>query len=232
MKDLGEKRAKNKKLVYGLVIIVSSIILTFSLCLAFSPIVTSQESNKLSTSPISTDDEAIRIAVPIVERYAEENNRTITTVEAMLRDSSQPYWFVEAVLEPIDGRGYHERSVAYQVSIMADNGELWHHGPIWNNAWQNSSIWTMDKNIINVDKAIEIAIPIAEDYAKENNRTITTMVEASLSNYADSRPSWQIDIKFEPVDELGVQHWIDAYQVSVWGDTGEIQSHNERGWYS
>lgn len=232
MKNLGEKRAKSKKLVYGLVILVSSIILTFSLCLAFSPIVNSQKSNILSTSPVSTDDEAIRIALPIVEQYIEENNRTITTVEATVRNSTQPYWFIEVGFEAMESRGYHDRSSAYEVSVWADTGEIWHHGPIWYNAWRNSPS-ASDENIkITVDEAIEIAMPIAEEYARENNRTITTMIEASLSNYADSRPSWQIDVKFEAVEELGVQHWIDAYQVSVWADTGEIHSHNEQGWYS
>lgn len=86
------------------------------------------------------------------------------------------------------------------------------------------------------DDAITIAMPIVEQYAEENNRTITTMVEASLSNYVDSRPSWQIDIKFDAIQRgeehlKDVQYWIDAYQVSVWADTGEIKSHNVRGWY-
>ena len=64
--------AKSKKLIYGLAILVSSIILTVSLYGAFNPIGTSQESNILSPSSVSTDDDAIRIALPIVEEYIED----------------------------------------------------------------------------------------------------------------------------------------------------------------
>jgi hypothetical protein len=235
VKSLGEKRAKSKRLIFGLLLLLAfSVILTVSLGLALSSTGNSQESNILSTDPVSTTDDANRIAMPAIEQYAEENNRTITTVEATLRNSTRFYWFIEAGFEAVEGKGYHERSCAYQVSVWEDTGEIWHQGPIWQNAWRNVSV---SDNLIKipVDEAIAIALPVSEQYAKENNRTITT-VEASLSNYVDSRPSWHINIKFEAVKNgehywKDAQYWIDAYQVSVWADTGDIQSHNERGWY-
>jgi heme/copper-type cytochrome/quinol oxidase subunit 3 len=74
VESLGKKRTKNKKLVYGLVILVSSIILIFSLWIALSPIVTSQEANMASTSSISTDDEAIN-SVCLVTSIQENNGQ-------------------------------------------------------------------------------------------------------------------------------------------------------------
>ena len=233
---MGQKKT-TRKLVYGLGILVAfSMIFTFSLCLAFSPVANNQESTKTPADLVSTTDDAITIAMPIVEQYAEENNRTITTAEATFRNSTQPYWLVEVGLEVMETKAYHDRSGAYEVSIRADTGTVQHHGPIWVNARSNS-ISASDENItITVEQAIELAMPLAEEYAQENNRTITTMVEASLSNYVDSRPSWQIDIKFEAVQKgaeywKNVQYWIDAYQVLVWADTGDIKSCSERGWY-
>ena len=156
---------------------------------------------------VSTADQALEIAMPIVEQYAKENNRTITTVEATLRQSS--HWFIEVGFEAVEGKGYHDRSGAYQVSMWADSGEIWHHGPIWHNAWRNVS--ASDEFIkLTVNEAIASALPIAEQYAQENNRTITTMVGASLSNYADSRPSWLIDVKFETIKSIGAEPWRDA----------------------
>jgi len=228
---MSQKRVKSRKLVYSLLILNAfCVILTFSLYLAFSPLVNSQESTRLSTGPISTTDEAIKIGMPIVDQYIEENNRTITTVEATLRNSTQPYWFIQVEFEGIESRGYHDQSSGYEVSVWADSSEILQHGPIWHN-----SPSATDENTKNtVARAIEIAIPIAEEYIEENNRTITTMVEASLTNHTDSRPLWQIDVKFEPVkngDYRDVQHWIDAYTVSIWADTCEIRSHSARGWY-
>lgn len=159
--------AKSKKLIYGLAILVSSIILTVSLYGAFNPIGTSQESNISSPSSVSTDDDAIRIALPIVEESIEENNRTITNVEAILRNFTQPYWFIVARFEVVESKGYHDRSGAYEVTVWADTGEIWHHGPIWINAWRNSP-GTSDENIkITVDEAIGIAMPIAEALPKK-----------------------------------------------------------------
>jgi hypothetical protein len=50
----------------------------------------------------------------------------------------------------------------------------------------------------------------------------------------DYRPCWDFNINFEAIkseksEPLGEQYWIRGYQVSIWGDTGEIQSHNELG---
>jgi hypothetical protein len=79
--------------------------------------------------------------------------------------------------------------------------------------------------------AIDLALPIAQAYAQENNRTITT-VNSNIF-YVDSRPTWQIDIHFEPIHthEKAIQghpYGIYAYCVAIWGDTGEIRHHNEQ----
>jgi hypothetical protein len=48
---------------------------------------------------VSTAIQAIDIAMPIVEGYVEENNRTITTVEATLKQSFPPHWFMRFALK-------------------------------------------------------------------------------------------------------------------------------------
>jgi len=86
------------------------------------------------------------------------------------------------------------------------------------------------------NQAIEIAMPIVELYAKENNRTITSMVDATLS-YDDSMPIWLVDVEFEAIKSLAeepwrdLQFWIDVYQVSIWADTGEIRYHDVKRHY-
>ena len=94
---------------------------------------------------------------------------------------------------------------------------------------------------ITADEAGKIAMPLAEQYAKENgNRTITPMVEASLSDRQkynpDSGPVWCINVNFEYISlevyqELGLPYWIDGYYIEVLADTGEIRSHNVQGHY-
>jgi len=239
--------AKSKKLIYGLAILVSSIILTVSLYGAFNPIGTSQESNILSPSSVSTDDDAIRIALPIVEEYIEENNRTITNVEAILRNSTQPYWFVEAAFEPVEGRGTHDRTYAYQILVRPDTAEIWYHGTL--STVINFTSFPEVK--IAADEAIRIAMPVVEQYAEEYNRTITPIVQARLSDDSggrwnpdwnpDSRPIWSIGLGFEAVTweqyqqyqdkEYRAQPWVDGYVVYVWADTGEIHSHLPQGHY-
>jgi hypothetical protein len=94
-------------------------------------------------------------------------------------------------------------------------------------------------------EAITIAMPTVEQYAKENNRTITT-VEATFSDSSPpstslgeiandtlSRPHWGIEVGFEPVNDIdvGIQYWIYGYYIEVWADTGEIRYYNEQGNY-
>jgi hypothetical protein len=76
------------------------------------------------------------------------------------------------------------------------------------------------------ERAVEIALPFAQEYAQENNRTITTA--GSDVFYIDSRPCWDVGITFEAIKpaekELhSDQYFISGYSVSIWGDTGEIR---------
>jgi hypothetical protein len=100
-------------------------------------------------------------------------------------------------------------------------------------------------SVSTAEEAVAIAMPLVEQYADENNRTITN-VEATFSessypdrllgetkNDTSHRPHWGVEATFEPLNdiEVGVQHWIDGYFVEVWADTGEIRQHNEQGHY-
>ncbi len=95
------------------------------------------------------------------------------------------------------------------------------------------------------EEALNIAKPLIEQYAEENNRTITSM-EATLRDSsppisslgeieADTshRSHWDVEADFEPVNDVesGLQHWIYGYHVDVWADTGEIRYHEAQGSY-
>jgi hypothetical protein len=83
------------------------------------------------------------------------------------------------------------------------------------------------------DEAIKNALPLAQTYAQENNRTITTI--GSKVVYVNDRPYWGVTINFKDLEknENGApsQQWIYGYYVSIWADTGEIQHHSILGNY-
>jgi hypothetical protein len=113
----------------------------------------------------------------------------------------------------------------------------------------NPSDNSQESNAVSVstaEEAVTIAMPLVEQYANENNRTITT-VEATFSdsshphrllgeieNDTIHRPHWEVEIEFKLLNDIdtGVQYWIHGYYVEVWADTGEIRHHNEQGHYS
>ena len=239
-----------KKSVYGLfLLIVFSAVLAIALCLAFNPIVDSQNSNVLSAGLLSatngncpaevkiTADEAGKIAILLAEQYAKENNRAITnTAEPSLINDDRPEWYIEVEFEAITGRGLNQ-IYGYHIAVWADTGEIWYQGPLSIYV----SFTSFDDVKITADEAVKIAMPLAEQYAKENgNRTITPMVEALLSDRQkynpDSRPVWSINVNFEYISlevyqELGLPYWIDGYYIEVWADTGEIRDHHVQGYY-
>lgn len=83
------------------------------------------------------------------------------------------------------------------------------------------------------DKAVKIALPLSQTYAKENNRTITT-IDSDVF-YVYDRPCWQIMINFKAVKNHehafhDHPYGVYAYCVSIWADTGEIRSITEQSW--
>ena len=81
--------------------------------------------------------------------------------------------------------------------------------------------------------AVEKALPFAQVYAQENNRTITT-VDSEVF-YVHDRPCWQITINFKAVKNhehafRDHPYGVYAYCVLIWADTGEVQAYNEQGW--
>lgn len=81
-----------------------------------------------------SEEQAISIAMPFINKYARENNRTVQTVTALfayIRDLSgsrgdsyliYPQWSVEATFEGIDINWI----LGYSVLIWADNGQVYH----------------------------------------------------------------------------------------------------------
>jgi hypothetical protein len=236
---LDEKKVKSKKSVWSLfMLIVFSVILAVSLCLAFNPIGDIQNSNALSAGLLSasdgrslvevkiTADEAVKIAIPFAEQFAQENNLTITnTAEPSLINDDRPEWYIEVEFEAVTGRGHLDYINAYQIAVWADTGEIWYHGRL---STVNLSVAEVK---ITADEAVKIAMPLVEQHAKETNRTITTVVEAWVSDRfnwknPDSRPIWTIIVRFE-----GTMFDREGYSVQIWADTGEICSHEPWGVY-
>ena len=96
---MGEKSARSRKRVYGLIVVIFGVCICISALLAFAcgikapvqPLNTDLQRQSL-VIPIPTNntgvtnqtnitkDRALKIAMPIIEQYAAENNRTITNI--------------------------------------------------------------------------------------------------------------------------------------------------------
>jgi antitoxin component of RelBE/YafQ-DinJ toxin-antitoxin module len=179
---------------------------------------------------VSTKEEANEIALPLAQTYAQKNNYTISTITTTLRETTKPYWLIETEFEPTKIAQYAINnetitiSYAYEVTVWADTGKIYHHSSITINPLTNAPNLSKENVKITVDEAIEIALPLAQTYAQKNNRTITTIHSTcNLDSYLDSRPWWQITIGFEDGERIGSQMWVAGYTVRIWGDTGEIQ---------
>jgi uncharacterized protein YpmB len=212
----------------GILVILFTVIIITALYLVLS-----SANNMQSNGPISTEKQAIKIALPLVKAFTKENNLATTTTKAtFIESTNNPYWFVEIGLNTKENTDPNVKRYAYTVAIWADTGKIYHHGPMQITIGPKAPNDSREENVkITLDKAIEIALPLAQAYAQENNRIITTITS---SCYLDSRSCWCFDINFEAIksdkiDSSGGQYWIIGYQVSVWADTGEIQSHNVAG---
>jgi len=188
-----------------------------------------------SNGPVSTEKQAIKTALPLVQKCAKENNFAITTTKAtLIIDSTLPYWFVEFELKPKDYTPSDIPSCAYEVAVWADTGKIYHHGQIQIGSLPNSINYDEKDFNFSLVNAIETAYPLVQEYAQENNRTLATGVVVRAF-YVDSRPTWQIDVLFEPIKNhphafLDHPYGVYAYGVTVWADTGEIRSTSEQGW--
>jgi len=233
VKNLG---VKNKKIAIPVIIL---LVISVALCLCLGSILsnsqTHQKEHKSNTQPKSIvygKEPAIEIALPFAQTYAQEYNRTLTTTKATLRETDRPYWFIEIGLETVENpeSKYHLKTSGYEVTVWADTGEIYHQCAIPPYSEQDFKI--------SLEKAIEIAYPLTQVYAQNNNRTIATTV-TGWAGYVDSRPCWQIDISFETMNgDAKALHLVrghpygnQAYAVSIWGDTGKVLSQNVQGYY-
>lgn len=210
-------------------IILLSVILIITVCIVVgSTIGNNQESNIQPNSPISTEKQAIEIALPLAQTYIQKPDQhkdySIATTKATFEQSDRSYWFVEIGFKVERDECYCVPASGYVVAVWADTGETDHHGPIYH----NSPKYEVGTFKVSVDRANEIAWPLSQAYARENNRVITIL---SSSYNLDNRPYWDVIVQFEAIENakgetFGNQKGVGGYYISVWADTGEIRGHD------
>lgn len=85
------------------------------------------QTDVITEDSVSTAGQAVKIAMPDIEQYAKENNRTIKNVTAKFWDSSRGAdWEVVALFDLVRGRGVQDWIDGYSVLIRAENGEIYH----------------------------------------------------------------------------------------------------------
>ncbi len=124
-----------------------------------------------------------------------------------------------------------------------------------NDSTASPSPSTVNITRLTEDEALKIAMPIINEYATENNRTIISINAAFYANVTDlegsrggpslynltqqnisaselkniqwsSYPEWAISAQFQ-----GVKDYIHGYIVLIWADNGEIRSASPQGNY-
>jgi len=71
-------------------------------------------------------------------------------------------------------------------------------------------------------------MPYINQYAKENNRTVT-VVDAVFYELRGIGPVWDVFGAYERTDVTGVQYWIIGYKVTVSADSGQIYQQQAEG---
>jgi hypothetical protein len=148
--------------------------------------------------------------MPYINQYLQENNRTDTNITARFATwQNRPYWVVTANFDTSSytSNDYQYWITAYEVAVHADIAEIDYKKVI---------------GIISQEEARSIAMPDIEKYATEHNRTIRYVNATFCGGYPwQPRPTWEIKASYVMVQE-GPEHWIPAYGVLIWADTGEI----------
>jgi len=127
VRSLGGKVVQGKRRIYALTAIILALCIGLTIFfIFFNPKGTIQESNAVK-GQVSTDDQAMKIAMPSIEQYTTENNRTIKTLNATFYNSTKgAVWEVVAVFDPVRGTGIQDYIDGYDVSIWANNGEIYY----------------------------------------------------------------------------------------------------------
>jgi hypothetical protein len=105
---------------------------------------------------------------------------------------------------------------------------------------------TPTPTLLSEAQVVELAMPYIEQYAAENNRTVTTVaakfsptvknnmllsIPGSTPQPVESFPGWFVDAYFVLVSkDTGAQYWIFGYQVLLRADTAEIITAYPAGW--
>lgn len=125
--NLGEQVVQGKKWIYAFTAIILVLCIGFTVFFVFfNPEATIQESIAVK-GPVLTDEQAIKIAMPSIEQYASENNRTIKSVNATFYNSTSTKgaaWEVFARFDLVREPAAQHWINGYTVSIWANNGEI------------------------------------------------------------------------------------------------------------
>jgi predicted PurR-regulated permease PerM len=119
--------SKKRIFVFSAVVLTACIALTVFFTF-FNVSDNLQESN-MTISSVLTDDQAIEIALPNINQYTGENNRTIKTVNATFYNSTVTKgatWEVVALFDLVRGTGVQDWIDGYTVSIWAENGTVYY----------------------------------------------------------------------------------------------------------
>jgi hypothetical protein len=87
---------------------------------------------------------------------------------------------------------------------------------------------SQQKSLLTKEQAIDIAMPYINQYAKENNRTVT-VVDTVFYELNGVGPVWDVFGAYQRTDDTGAQHWIIGYKVTVFADSGQIYQQQARG---
>ena len=87
---------------------------------------------------------------------------------------------------------------------------------------------SQQKSLIAKEQAVNVAMPYINQYAKENNRTVT-VVDAVFYELRGIGPVWDVFGAYERTDVTGAQYWIIGYKVTVSADSGQIYQQQAQG---
>ncbi len=163
-----------------------------------------------------THQGAIYIALPYIQAYAKENNRTIMVINAEyanIPNLNKPLmdagWKVTGSFD-----GFKDNVSSYGVLLYVDNGTVYTNSTIGFN--------------ISKEQALNIANTYIQSYATENHRTIksinatfsyATTLKASLGD-----PRWMVTAQF-----TDIENGVSGYSVFLNGNDGQVYSAGDNG---
>ena len=172
----------------------------------------------LDNAPITyplTQQSAVKIAIPYIETYAKENNRTILRLNIKqiyvaneTKSTMDVAWKVAAEFDD-----FKDNITSYGVLICVNTGEIRDKGPIEYN--------------ISQEQALTIAHSYIDPYVAENHRVIES-IKATLSWSITIKapmgdPRWSVSAYFTDTEDsiLSYHVFLNAYDGQVYSEGPE-----------